>query len=146
MTDEKNYLEDMDRITEAFFRFKNKLIEEKYEELPVKMTTTKYRMLKTIKQTDQCMVADIVRNLELSSGATTLILNKLEEENLLTRKRYEKDRRIVFLRLTKQGEDILHKISESRKDFFTAALKTLTDDEKMQLMHLLQKITVDMDL
>jgi DNA-binding MarR family transcriptional regulator len=133
-------LDDMEKITETFFRYKNKLIEEKRGETTYKITPTKYHMLKMIYKKNACMVTDFSKELELSSGATTIILNQLEDEGLITRLRSEDDRRIVWIKLSDSGKKLIEEILRRRNQFLSDMLSTLSEDEKEQFFHLLEKM------
>ncbi|WP_409290353.1 MarR family winged helix-turn-helix transcriptional regulator [Peribacillus sp. SCS-37] len=137
---DKGLFEELDSITESFFRYKNKRMEKKYAELPAKMTTTKYRTLKKIMETQNCMVAHIVQGLELSSGATTLLLNNLEEDQLIIRERCSRDRRVVYLELTEKGQDVLQSITKTRNEFYAAIISSLGSREREQFISSLHKV------
>lgn len=133
-------LEYIEKITETFSRYKNKLIEEKRGETTYKITPTKYHMLKMIYKKHSCMVVDVSRELELSSGATTIILNQLEDEGLITRLRSEDDRRIVWIQLSDSGKQLIEEMIERKNQFISDLFNVLSEDEKNQFCHLLEKM------
>ncbi len=105
------------------------------------MTNTKYLILRLIFMKQCCMVVDIARKLRMSSGATTIALNQLEEEQLIVRVRSEEDRRIVWITLSGKGRILIQQIIETRNQFQADMLETLTDDEREQLFTLMGKIS-----
>ncbi|WP_034672006.1 MarR family winged helix-turn-helix transcriptional regulator [Ectobacillus panaciterrae] len=133
-------LEYIEKITETFSRYKNKLIEEKRGETTYKITPTKYHMLKMIYKKNSCMVVDVSRELELSSGATTIILNQLEDEGLITRLRSEDDRRIVWIKLSDSGKQLVEEMIRRKNQFLSDMFSVLSEDEKNQFFHLLEKM------
>lgn len=133
-------LEYIEKIAETFSRYKNKLIEEKRGETTYKITPTKYHMLKMIYKKNSCMVVDVSRELELSSGATTIILNQLEDEGLITRLRSEDDRRIVWIKLSDSGKQLVEEMIRRKNQFLSDMFSVLSEDEKNQFFHLLEKM------
>jgi DNA-binding MarR family transcriptional regulator len=86
------------------------------------------------------MVADISNKLHLTSGATTSLLNQLEEESLIQRVRDEKDRRVVWVSLTDESKKLVSMITEKRNGFLKDMLAALTVEEQEEYFRLLNKI------
>jgi len=82
----------------------------------------------------------LARDLELSSGAMTSRLDRLEELGLIRRLRDADDRRGVVVELTDAGRDAWDAAAEiqGRKEAFFAS--ALTHDEQVELNSLLRKI------
>jgi DNA-binding MarR family transcriptional regulator len=100
-TERNSQLANVDQLLEAFFRYKNKVLDQQQKsETNCKLNPTKSHILGMILREKRCMAVDVARQLSLSSGATTIVLNQLESENLIQRERSEEDRRIVWLSLT----------------------------------------------
>ena len=76
----------------------------------------------------RCMAVDVARQLSLSSGATTIVLNQLESENLIQRVRSEEDRRIVWLSLTEEGEQLAKALNANRGRMTWELLQALTEE------------------
>ncbi|RPK14870.1 MarR family winged helix-turn-helix transcriptional regulator [Priestia endophytica] len=136
----KEQLEHMDRMKDTFFRHKKKLVEELCSKLPYNITPTKYYMLKFIYEKEKCMVVDVSKKLELSSGATTITLNQLEKYNLIERRRDSRDRRIVWLTLSEQGKELVRNALKKRDEFWGKMLAVLTEDETKEYFRILEKI------
>jgi DNA-binding MarR family transcriptional regulator len=86
------------------------------------------------------MVADISNKLHLTSGATTSLLNQLEEESLIKRVRDEKDRRVVWVSLTDESKKLVSIITEKRNGFLKDMLSALTVEEQEEYFRLLNKM------
>lgn len=73
------------------------------------------------------------------SPNTTRLMDKLLEKGLIKRKRCKDDRRVVFVKISDKGLDLLSKIDETfTHQFFNA--EHLTEEEAEQLSHLLDKM------
>ncbi|MCM3272454.1 MarR family winged helix-turn-helix transcriptional regulator [Paenibacillus elgii] len=138
--------DSMNRLAETFLKYKMKLIEQKLKEPHMRMNNTKYYILKTIYHNENCMVADIAKRLQLSSGATTIALNQLEEDGLIVRLRSDSDRRTVRIALTDQGTSFVMSAMEIRRQLLADMLEPLNDEEKTQFFAMIDKITEQLAL
>lgn len=77
-------LEKLDQVKTSLFELKRKLLEDKISEQPYNLTITKFLILKFIGVSSKRMVAEISSNLKLTSGATTILLNQLEADALIS--------------------------------------------------------------
>jgi DNA-binding MarR family transcriptional regulator len=88
---------------------------------------------------------DLANDLELSSGAMTSRLDRLEEAGLVRRLPDPDDRRAVVVELTEQGRDawdLAANVQGRREAFFA---RTLTKAEQKQLNTLLRKLLLGLD-
>jgi DNA-binding MarR family transcriptional regulator len=88
---------------------------------------------------------DLANDLELSSGAMTSRLDRLEEAGFVRRLPDPEDRRGVVVELTEQGReawDLAANVQGRREAFFA---RTLTKAEQKQLNTLLRKLLVGLD-
>ncbi|WP_163853760.1 MarR family transcriptional regulator [Paenibacillus elgii] len=138
--------DSMNRLAETFLKYKMKLIEQKLKEPHMRMNNTKYYILKTIYHNEHCMVADIAKRLQLSSGATTIALNQLEEDGFIVRLRSDSDRRTVRIALTDQGAAFVMSAMEIRRQLLADMLEPLNDEEKTLFFAMIDKITEQLAL
>jgi DNA-binding MarR family transcriptional regulator len=88
---------------------------------------------------------DLANDLELSSGAMTSRLDRLEEAGFIRRLPDPEDRRGVVVELTEQGReawDLAANVQGRREAFFA---RTLTKAEQKQLNTLLRKLLLGLD-
>ena len=83
-------------------------------------------------------VRDMGKLLFLDSGTLTPMLKKMEKAGWITRKRSERDERIVMVSITERGEQLKVKAAEVPSGM--AGCVTLENDEAMQLYTLLHKM------
>ncbi|SFE47980.1 DNA-binding transcriptional regulator, MarR family [Bacillus sp. OV194] len=133
-------IEQLDHIKDTFFQLRRAFIENQIKEFPYSLTATKYAVLKMLFQKRSCMVVDISNTMGMTSGATTTLLNQLEEEQLISRMRDEKDRRVVWIVLSETGESLISAIVEKRNHFWAEMLSTLSKEEQDEYIRLLKKI------
>jgi len=67
-------------------------------------------------------------------------LDGLEKDGLVERRPDPVDRRLTRLHLTKGGEQLLARVRSPYCEWFTSIIEPLSNDERLQLVNILQKI------
>ena len=73
---------------------------------PLGVTYPQYLVLLVLWEQDHQPVNDIARRLHLETNTVTPLLQRMEKQGLLTRKRGKEDTRQRIVSLTKQGKDL----------------------------------------
>lgn len=88
----------------------------------------------------------ILRSTELAEycgvnkSAITAKIDRLEERGLVGRIRDEKDRRNIYIQLTKKGEEVYMEAQEKMEDFIGSYIEELTEKEFETFLNLYEKI------
>src|SRR6266487_3631524 len=85
-------------------------------------------------------VNEIGRRIELTSGAITTAVDRLESRGLVAREAHPSDRRARIVRLTAAGEQQAAKIFASHKAAMDSAARGLSKTERATLIELLRKL------
>ena len=85
-------------------------------------------------------VNQIGRRIELTSGAITTAVDRLESRGLVTREAHESDRRARIVRLTARGEEEAAKVFAGHKTAMDLAASGLSKTERATLIQLLKKL------
>ena len=85
-------------------------------------------------------VNEIGRRIELTSGAITTAVDRLESRGLVTREAHESDRRARIVRLTARGEKEAAKVFAGHKTAMDWAASGLSKTERATLIQLLKKL------
>jgi DNA-binding MarR family transcriptional regulator len=88
----------------------------------------------------------LCRDLDVSTGAMTNRLDKLEGRGLIRRARDPQDRRGVLLELTPDGEERLQDYIDAGSARERALLQGLSQEEKRELNELLSKLLVSLQV
>ena len=80
---------------------------------------------------------------QLSSGAMTNRLDRLQEAGMVERLPAPNDRRGVLIQLTQSGRELVDKAATVRFEQANDAVSSLTSNERHQLAALLRKLVVD---
>ncbi len=105
---------------------------------PFGISRQQYNILRILKGSQSPLKVQTIkkRMIERSPNATRL-MDKLYAKALIERFPCEDDRRVVYIKITKKGMELLDAIS---KDFHQDLLKNITAEEALQLSGLLDKI------
>ena len=76
------------------------------------LTYPQYLVLLVLWEKDAQPVNDIAKRLFLETNTVTPLLQRMEKEGLLTRKRGEKDARQMIVSLTRKGKELQKKLAD----------------------------------
>ena len=91
-------------------------------------------------------VNEIGRRIELTSGAITTAVDRLESRGLVTREAHESDRRARIVRLTPRGKEQAAKVFASHKTAMDFVATGLSRTERATLIELLRKLGTSAEL
>lgn len=124
----------------------NALVHSRYldlfNELGIKETS--FRLLAALRRSGppfQLNPSDLTRRyLNLTSGGTTGVINRLEKQGLVERVRQGDDRRTILVRLTPAGKKTIDKVMRAYSETERSFVDGMSDDERTELMRLLRKL------
>ena len=102
------------------------------------LTYTQYIVLLVLWETGTISVRDLGRRLYLDSGTLTPLLKTLEKNGLITRRRSDKDERVLLVSVTEAGRALQEKACSIPLAIREAV--SLTDEEAETLIVLMNKI------
>ncbi len=83
---------------------------------------------------------ELQESLDISSGAISEVLAKVEADGLVERTRSKEDRRLQEVRLTERGRELAQTYARERNAFESASLGCLDAGEQDQLLSLLDRL------
>jgi DNA-binding MarR family transcriptional regulator len=104
------------------------------------VTPTQMFVLSFLKTQGRCNISQLADHLGVKPSAATFMIDRLEQNHLVTREHDQNDRRVVNIRLTKQGENLLENILKSRKAIITKYLSYLTEEELSFMAEIAEKL------
>ena len=96
--------------------------------------------LLTVKDHERVTVSAIAHHIHLSSSTVIGILDRLETKGLVRRDRDLKDRRLVYVSLTEQGEALAKNAPSPLQDAFAGAMRKLPEAELIMITESLERI------
>lgn len=105
---------------------------------PHKISEQQYNILRILRGAVKAITVNEVKERMIQkSPNTTRLMDKLCDKKLIQRTRCENDRRVVYVKITKDGMSLLEKINMAK---FDDVLRALTEQEAKTLNTLLDKI------
>ncbi len=136
--DLNKYIADFERLMPLFHRNIVRLDHCCVEEMA--LTPHQFMVLKTIADTNDCIMSDLSNKLGVTMGNMTGLVDRLIKEGHVTREHDSDDRRVVKVKLTSKGKDIAAKVGKIKKALLQDILKKLTEKEIEIMIKLIEKI------
>jgi len=131
---------DINQLDKIAYELQKKLFAQITEGIDLPVTNTHLYMLHHIKNQGECMVTDIANYLGVTMGAVTGLVDRLHDFKLVRRDRSETDRRLVIIRLSEAGEELLKKVDNKRRQVLNNYLKDIDQEELSYLCNIMEKI------
>jgi len=132
LRDGRNQAKMMAYITlqmEKFCQIKEHFFASKYN-----LTTTEFRCIRFINDEVVVNTKTLAKQMRLTPGRITHLLNSLENKRLLTRKIDKKDRRCIQVRLTFEAISYIDKIIEEYIQLNEEILKYLPENKRTEII------------
>ncbi len=107
----------------------------------IKVTLQQYLTLNILIKKGRCMVSDLSRNLGVALSTMTELVNRLVKKQFIKKAKDLKDRRIVWIDLTKKGAKIIQEINRKKQEHILSILEKLTEKERKLLVDILERIS-----
>jgi len=99
-----------------------------------------YALLSLEKRGRACPMNELARATQQARATMTGIIDRLVRMGLVERRRKESDRRVVMVRPTRRGEQLLEEVRARRRRGFHKALAKFDDEKIDQLLRLLETL------
>jgi MarR family multiple antibiotic resistance transcriptional regulator len=107
---------------------------------PFGLTGAQFSVLKNVAQGTAATAADLCRTMHYDTGSMTRMLDRLEEKAVLRRERCTKDRRVVFLRMTATGKELLPQLRSAAVRVLSRHLAGFSPEEVDNLKQYLDRM------
>lgn len=111
---------------------------------PSGLTSAQWLPLFKLSRGSAGTAAEMARVCELDAGATTRLLDRLEDKGLIQRERSEEDRRVVHLSLTREGKQAAKVVPEVLSRVHNGALADFSPQEWETLKSLLRRMLTNL--
>ncbi|MFO7173763.1 MAG: MarR family transcriptional regulator [Bacillota bacterium] len=128
------YLDRMEELAHRFFRHVQRRLEQ------TGFSLSQYPLLRLLAARGELRVSDLAALLGLSVPGVTGLVDRLARQGLVTRRRDEADRRVVYVALSAEGQARLARAAAERREAWAELLGQLTEAEVIQLLSLLEKM------
>ena len=108
---------------------------------PYQLSQQQFNVLRILRGANDWVTMNDIKRLMIDKFPnTTRMSDKMIEKGLIERRRSEKDRRIVYLSITKKGLDLLKEIDESKNLKHMAFMDRITDEEAVMMCEILDRM------
>lgn len=111
-----------------------------HDPFPAGMTLSQFAVLEVLLHRGALTHHEVAEKILKTRGNITTVVNQLEDAGLVSRRRCENDRRLVYLDLTERGRvaaaNAFRRVREAIRD----EMSVLTDDELVELGRLCKKL------
>lgn len=104
------------------------------------MTTPQFHALLVVRDVPGITMGELCERLFLACSTATDLVDRLERNGILERKRDFQDRRVVRLAITSQGLDVIDSVIKARRRYVSSIFEKLTLEEKQQLANSLERL------
>jgi MarR family transcriptional regulator, organic hydroperoxide resistance regulator len=104
------------------------------------LTMIQFEALLCIKKCKAIQMHDIAKKFDITMPTGTSLIDKLIAMKFVSRTKDEKDRRIVNISLTKEGEKLLQEAMKQRANKINKLLSYLSNSDKLELHRILQTV------
>ena len=149
MNDDKQGIShDLERIAfmEKELRYISGIIKQKGREILNSYTITppQFVALQWLFEHGDMTIGDLSNKMYLAFSTTTDLVDRMEKNELVVRIREEQDRRVVRIKLLKEGERVIEEVIQKRQEYLKTVLADFTVDEAEQFAALLEKLHTNM--
>lgn len=109
------------------------------------LTGPQLTVLKTLSECGETSVGELAKQVHLSQGTITGILDRLERRQFVSRRKSEEDKRRMLAAVTSHAEKVIRDAPSLLQDRFTAEFAKLADWEKALTLSSLQRIVAMME-
>ena len=104
------------------------------------LTEGQFGILEALYHLGPLCQKDLAKKLLKSGGNITMVIDNLEKQNLVFRKRGEKDRRFFSVHLTDEGKDMIEKIFPKQLKAIVDEMSILTDAEQTEFQKMCKRL------
>ena len=107
---------------------------------PFGLTGAQFAVLKNVADGVAETAADLCRTMHYDTGSMTRMLDRLEEKAVLRRERCTEDRRVVYLRITDTGNELLPQLRAAAVHVLSRHLAGFSSEEVENLKQYLVRM------
>lgn len=104
------------------------------------LTTPQFGVLEALHHLGPLSLGELADKLLVTGGNVTYVMDRLEEQGLVTRERCGEDRRVVWAKLTVKGRELIGEAFPGHTEFVEELVSELEPAEQETLRALLKKV------
>jgi len=109
------------------------------------LTVPQYTVLLVLFYRERCKMSELARELGITMGAATSIVDRLIKAGLVKRERSPEDRRVVFVSLSKKGRRMVEEGHEMSLGLMSRLLSRLSAKEREAFLSAYEKMSQEVE-
>lgn len=109
------------------------------------LTTSQLLVLQHVSQHGKALPSEVAKSVALKQATVTVVVNKLEDAGLVTRRRDTDDRRRVWIELTDPGRAALDSSPDLLQHRFVQGFESLEEWEQSMIIAALERVSALLD-
>jgi DNA-binding MarR family transcriptional regulator len=106
----------------------------------IELTSSQIKVLATFSEREYYTMTELSQMLSVTLPTMTAMIDRLIQGGLVTRERDERDRRVVLVRLTAEGKQIISNLMQIRKQEIEKILQFLGEEELDTFWHSIETV------
>lgn len=133
-----NYVADI----EKYLRKIDNIIRKKGREIlkDFNITTPQFIALQWLITSGDLTIGELSNKMSLACSTITDLIDRMEKNQLVSRVKDNKDRRIVRVKVKKKGHDLIKDVLERRQEYLLEKLRDLDEEKKISLANNLKEL------
>ncbi|QCT03330.1 MarR family transcriptional regulator [Paenibacillus algicola] len=137
INDTKNCIE---RYIEADLAVSRRIIADTRDKMGIDLTREQFQTLRMIRSHEQCTSKLLSELLCVGKSSISSNVNRMEERGWIERHRDDEDRRVVYLSLTAEGENVLQSSEQLLQSVVASYMTHFEPQEVEQFITLFEKL------
>ena len=109
------------------------------------LTVPQYTLLFSLFHLERCKMSELARELGITMGAATSIVDRLIKAGLVKRERSTEDRRLVLVSLSKKGRRMVEEVHKVTLGLMTRLLSRLSAKEREAFLSAYEKMSREIE-
>ncbi|UOY91870.1 MarR family transcriptional regulator [Ectobacillus sp. JY-23] len=105
-----------------------------------RITPTQLFVIGFLKKKGSCKISELAEEMGVKPSAVTFMVDRLEQNELVMREHDTKDRRVVNIRLTAQGNHTFQQVLEARKAIINRYFSHLDETDLATIAAIYEKL------
>jgi DNA-binding MarR family transcriptional regulator len=106
----------------------------------IDLTQQKWVLLAALEKHGECVLSQLGQSLLVTKANITGMVDRLERDGLVERRRDAADRRLWWVKLTQKGKDVLAAMNEIQAQWFERCFKDFEEAEMSEFLAQLKKL------
>jgi MarR family transcriptional regulator, organic hydroperoxide resistance regulator len=130
----------INRLQGSFYSTMRTLGPELSEHLEEGLTGDQFFVLRILQNKGRVSSSDLAEEFQVKPSAITAMVERMYKNEFVTRERDEKDRRVVYIKITKKGENVLQKSHKKRNEIIEKYMSQLEPEELEGMVNAFEKL------